>query len=658
MERKISPNQRIKNHWVIRDIMNKTFDLLGFTNIKEELKWYANTESAKQKIEELTLFLSERELRKNMRDTTQARNMLDLEGTPAIPTMDSLEKHIKQAVNGELLMPEELEQIGTFIRSVKRLKQYLERGKDKQIGIAFYADQLVVLDELQQEIEKSIRMEAVDDYASNTLRDVRKELLRLEEKMRNKAEQILKANKNFLAESFVVNRNGKICIPFKKEFRTKIQGTMVDKSATGNTLFIEPIQIAVLKEEFEQCKMEEENEVRRILYQFMNLVAAEEEAFLETIKTIVFLDFIFAKGRLSQELNAVEPFINTEQYLWLQGAKNPLIAKDICVPLDLEIGKGVNGIIITGPNTGGKTVAIKTAGLLSVMACTGLHIPCKNANISMFSQILCDIGDGQNIADNLSTFSAHIQNINKIVQHANEESLVILDELGSGTDPAEGMGIAIAILEQLRKSKCLFFVTTHYPEVKEFAARHTDVLNARMAFDRENLTPLYQLEIGKSGQSCALYIAKRLGIPNEMLRIAAKEAYGEKAEEVTKELGLEQDDAGILKIKTAKIQKAEVVKKDAVHGEGFTRGDSVEILPEGKIGIVVRTADEKGNVCVQVQKEKIMINHKRLKLKVAASQLYPEDYDFSIIFDTVENRKLRHQMGKHHNENAIIHLDI
>ena len=178
-----------------------------------------------------------------------------------------------------------------------------------------------------------------------------------------------------------------------------------------------------------------------------------------------------------------------------------------------------------------------------------------------------------------------------------------------------------------------------------------------MAFDRENLTPLYQLEIGKSGQSCALYIAKRLGIPNEMLRIAAKEAYGEKAEEVTKELGLEQDDAGILKIRTAKIQKAEIVKKDAVHGDGFTRGDSVEILPEGKIGIVVQTADEKGNVCVQVQKEKIMINHKRLKLKVAASQLYPEDYDFSIVFDSVEVRKARHNMSRKYSPEIQINMD-
>ena len=211
---------------------------------------------------------------------------------------------------------------------------------------------------------------------------------------------------------------------------------------------------------------------------------------------------------------------------------------------------------------------------------------------------------------------------------------------------AVSMGIAIAVLEQLRQSNCLFLVTTHYPEVKEYANRYPEIMNARMAFDRDSLRPLYTLEIGKAGDSCALYIAKRLGVPASMLRIAAKEAYGEVSDGLKQELELDVKDSGLKKESAPKVVRIQEVKREAIHGEEFTRGDSVEVLPDGKIGIVVRPADAQGNVLVQIAKEKFEFNHKRLKLKVAASQLYPEDYDFSIIFDTVENRKARHQMER------------
>ncbi len=626
--------------------MNQTFEITGFEYIKKILAEYANTDEAKQRASKLEPMLKESELRKSQRDTTQARLMLDEVGAPPIPRMERIREYIDRAVMGELLMPEEMEAVGVFLVAVKRMKSYLEKGKEKQIGLAFYSDNLVFPENLYAEIERSIRDGRVDDYATSTLRDIRRDLQLLKDKINDKAEKTLQSNKAYLADSFLVRRNNRICIPVKKEYRNKIAGSVIDKSSTGATFFIEPEIVARLQEEYELLLMDEDTEVRRILYVLMEQISDDETVIREDIRVLSELDFVFAKGKLSADLQAIEPEMNTEDEMLLVNARNPLLSKEECVPLNFRIGGDIRGVIITGPNTGGKTVAIKTAALMSLMACAGLHVPCEQAKICMRSQVLCDVGDGQNISDNLSTFSAHIKNVLGILKVVNRESLVILDELGSGTDPAEGMGIAIAVLEQLRQSNCLFLVTTHYPEVKEYANRYPEIMNARMTFDRDSLRPLYTLEIGKAGDSCALYIAKRLGVPASMLQIAAKEAYGEVTDHLRQELELGAGDSSLRKESAPKLVRVQTVKKEAVHGEGFVRGDSVEVMPDGKIGIVVRPADAAGNVLVQIAKEKSEINHKRLKLKVAASQLYPDDYDFSIIFDTVENRKARHQMDR------------
>lgn len=631
--------------------MNEAFEILGYEEIKRQLQELANSAQAKEMIKEMTPFCEEDTLRKNLRETTQARQLLDALGTPPVPSMEGVEENINRIERGELLLPEEIAAIGSFLISVRRLKEYLEKGKQYQIGIAYYCDNLVVLEELETEITRCIRYGRVDDYASNTLRDIRKNLLLLEEKVKEKAESIMKSQKSCMAENFIVTRSGRICVPVKKEHKGKIAGSVIDKSATGATLFIEPAAVARLSEEIENLKIAEDSEVRRILYTLMGMISDEEAVFRENIRMIIRLDYMFAKGKLSAGMEAIEPAVNTQGMIRIEQGRHPLLAKESCVPLDFAIGKETKGIIITGPNTGGKTVSIKTVGLFSLMSCSGLHIPCKSADIAMQNQVLCDIGDGQNITDNLSTFSAHIQNVIHILRRVTKESLVILDELGSGTDPTEGMGIAIAILEELRRSGCLFLVTTHYPEVKTYAARHTGIKNARMAFDRENLKPLYQLEIGKSGDSCALYIAKRLGLPGNMLLTAAREAYGEEAEAVVQELHLEEDAR-----KTCNLEKEAVsrLKKHAAvtnpvlskNIPEFHRGDSVIILPEKKTAIVVKPADAQGNVLVQLQKEKQLVNHKRIKLQVAAAELYPEDYDFSIIFDSVAVRKARHHMNR------------
>lgn len=635
----------------------KSLETIGYYHILEKLKECAATENAGNRIMEMVPILSETELRKQQRDTTQARAMIELAGTPPIPAMEHVEEYLQKAVRGDMLLPEQLEETGMFLSAVRRLKSYLLRGEEGRISFAYYNQNLAFPEELQEEIERCIRGGRVDDYASAYLKDIKKQIQILEEKVSERAERALKTNRQYLNDSFVVTRNGRFCIPVKKECRSMVPGSVVEQSSTGATLFIEPEAVANLREELEIYRIEEDAEERKILYTLTNMTAEREAELMEDIRVIQKLDFMFAKGKLSLEMDAVEPKINLEQYMELKGARHPMLEKESCVPLDFQIGRGIRGVIITGPNTGGKTVAIKTVALMSAMACSGLHVPCREADICMQNQILCDIGDGQNISDNLSTFSAHIKNVLDILKRVRPDSLVIMDELGSGTDPQEGMGIAISILEELRRSGALFLVTTHYPEVKEYADRYGDVQNARMEFDRDSLKPLYRLKVGEAGESCALYIAKRLGFPDKMLAAAAREAYGERSEALIQNMHLHGGSSRLEKLHAPRIEKAAVVRDSMDAVRKFTRGDSVTILPDEKIGIVVKPADKNGNVLVQLRNEKMLISHKRLRLKVAAAELYPEDYDFSIIFDTVEVRKARHKMGKHHMEGLEIEVE-
>ncbi len=635
----------------------KSLETIGYYHILEKLKECAATENAGNRIMEMVPILSETELGKQQRDTTQARAMIELAGTPPIPAMEHVEEYLQKAVRGDMLLPEQLEETGMFLSAVRRLKSYLLRGEEGRISLAYYNQNLAFPEELQEEIERCIRGGRVDDYASAYLKDIKKQIQILEEKVSERAERALKTNRQYLNDSFVVTRNGRFCIPVKKECRSMVPGSVVEQSSTGATLFIEPEAVANLREELEIYRIEEDAEERKILYTLTNMTAEREAELMEDIRVIQKLDFMFAKGKLSLEMDAVEPKINLEQYMELKGARHPMLEKESCVPLDFQIGRGIRGVIITGPNTGGKTVAIKTVALMSAMACSGLHVPCREADICMQNQILCDIGDGQNISDNLSTFSAHIKNVLDILKRVRPDSLVIMDELGSGTDPQEGMGIAISILEELRRSGALFLVTTHYPEVKEYADRYGDVQNARMEFDRDSLKPLYRLKVGEAGESCALYIAKRLGFPDKMLASAAREAYGERSEALIQNMHLHGGSSRLEKLHAPRIEKAAVVRDSMDAVRKFTRGDSVTILPDEKIGIVVKPADKNGNVLVQLRNEKMLISHKRLRLKVAAAELYPEDYDFSIIFDTVEVRKARHKMGKHHMEGLEIEVE-
>lgn len=599
--------------------------MLEFDKIRELLKEGASTERARERIDALVPILDQERAEAAIEETTEARKVLDSLGTPPSGSTQEVREIAQEAELGSLLGAQQLDQIRQFAVLCMRLSRYLGKCRDIAPGIAGYGAGIQDLSPLQDQI-------------------------------RLKLENMLRSLRSIFSESFVSNRNGHYTLPVKKEHKNKVPGTVIDASSTGATVFIEPSAISRLREELETLRIEEENEEKMILYTLSAMVADSAEAIRINLEYMEELDFIFAKGKLSVSMKASRPKLNTERRIRLVNGRHPLLPIQNSVPLNIEFGGSIKGVIITGPNTGGKTVAMKTVGLLSVMAQCGLHVPCEEADLAMNAGFFCDIGDGQSISENLSTFSAHMKNVIRILEQTEEESLVLLDELGSGTDPAEGMGLAVAVLEELRGRGCLFMVTTHYPEVKEYGERTEGVINARMAFDRESLRPLYRLELGESGESCAFYIAKRLGMPQRILNRAEKAAYGTVAGKTSKRPPEKTDPKPQQKAAASRIRPKRTEpdtgekrrQRQTQIGKKFALGDSVMVYPQKKLGIVFAPANDKGEVGVQIQKRKIFVSHRRLRLHVAAEKMYPPDYDFSILFDTVENRKARHAMERKH----------
>lgn len=614
---------------------------IEFNGVKQIWADLAVTGKAKEQIAGCEIILDETTLRKELRDTTNARELIEKLGNPPLQDVSEILEILTIAKTGDCLTPYQLERVQGILTVLERLSSYLKRGHQYQNSLSFYDESLKTQEELREEILRQIKGERVDDHASKMLYDIRMKILQLEDEMKQKAELIMRNNRVCMADSFCTTKNGRVCVPVRKEYRYKIAGNLVDKSGTGSTLFIEPEGVAKLGEQVQSLKIDEENEVYRILYTLTAQVADCAEELEDNMKLIERLDYSFSKGKLSLEMEGSEPEINFDRKIELLEARHPLMDRAVSVPLTFTLGDGNRGVVITGPNTGGKTVAIKTVMLNSIMAQCGLHVCCKKASICMNSGYFCDIGDGQDIHDNLSTFSSHIKNVLAILKETGRDSFVIMDELGSGTDPQEGMGIAIAILEKLRESGANFLVTTHYPEVKEYASRSEGIINARMTFDRQTLKPTYRMVIGEAGESCAFYIADRLGMPADMLKIAVAAAYGESAVEEYAFLNEE-----LQKTSGPKISRTRKKRKITSVTDKFQVGDSVMVMPEGKIGIVCEEVNEKGVLRVQIAGRKIRINHKRVKLHVKAEELYPEDYDMSIVFDSVEVRKKRHDMGR------------
>ena len=650
-------------------IMND-FITLEFDTILNELSNHAVSSAAKKRCKSLTPAKNIDEARQLTNQTSEAKKIIEQAGNPPIAAMTELEKIIGLINADAMLIPEHIENVAAFLISCNRMKAYLKKAESTETDIAFYGNSMIDLSGLEEEISRCLYNGRIDDRATPGLYDLRRSIERKGEQIKSKIESLLQKNRQYCVDGFVAVRNGRYTMPVKKDHKNKIPGILVEVSNTGGTCFIEPSAISKLQDELGMLKIEEDNEVRTILYTLTALIYEDLTSIKMNMEAMETLDFVFAKAKFSISMKASQIRLTEDREIRLLSARHPLLDGQggiLPVPLDFALGNDTRGIIVTGPNTGGKTVAVKTVGLLSLMAGSGLHVPAdRRSSVCIFDSVRCDIGDGQSISQNLSTFSSHMTNIIGILEKATDLSLVLLDELGSGTDPAEGMGIATAILEELLAKGCLFTVTTHYPEIKDFAARTRGVLNARMAFDRESLMPLYRLEIGEAGESCALHIAKRLGMPKHLLKRAQEITYLGTAvkatahsEAVLNKTGYagrlessepinKSEENTIIEVTPLEV-KSEPEKDTALpRSQRFVIGDSVLVYPQKDIGIVYERANSKGEIGVQIKGKKHLINHKRLKLKVAAAELYPEDYDFSIIFDSVENRKARHLMGRKH----------
>lgn len=628
--------------------MNTNYISLEFDVIIEKLKEHALSGQAKKSLDTLSPYLNEAVCARKMRETTAARRLLEGLGSPPLALMKNLDEMMALAAAGGMLVPEQLGEMVLFASACRRMGTYLARGEGLDTTVAVYGRSIEDLSGLQIEIERCVAGDRLHDEASPALKNTRRKMDHVEGQMKEKLSHILQSRKQYLADGYITTRQGHYVLPVQRKYQAQFGGTVIEMSGKGGTVFMEPATVAKLQAERTALAIEEDAEVRRILYELTALVARQAPLIHRNSQAMELLDVLFAKAKLSVAMGAGPVTVNGGRRLDIRQGRHPLLDAEACVPLDFLLDEGTLGVVITGPNTGGKTVAVKTVGLLSLMAQCGLHIPCgANSTIAMQDGYWCDIGDSQNITQNLSTFSGHITNVIHILENASSESLVLLDELGSGTDPAEGMGLAVAVLEELRVRGCQFLATTHYPQVKAYAEKTPGVLSARMAFDRETLAPLYRLEMGKSGESCALHIARRLGLAPHLLARAHLEVYGVPGAECAPGRPAMPAPKGCL-VRTAP-------QKDTVDPAAkFSMGDSVTLLPGGETGIVYRPADKNGDVVVQVKDEKRTVKHNRLQLQVLAAELYPPDYDFSIIFDTAEHRRARKQMGKHHSPGISI----
>ena len=630
--------------------MTQDWITLGFDQIIEQLKEQAVSGAARRKLADTVPIMNEGLCLARMAQTTAARQVLDAAGAPPLGETDATEQGLDEACRGGMLLPAQLSAAARFCVAVRRMKRYLRAAEVVSAGIASWQTELPDLEGLEQAIDGAIREDAILDDASPDLRDLRRRRERAEQEIREKLNHVLRHHQSQLADGYVTQRGGVYVLPVQKRFQGAFPGRVIDTSARGSTVFMEPTVVSALRQALEALLVDIDAEERRVLWALSDRVAAEEEPLRRAMRAMADLDALFARAKLSAAMGARPVALTARRELRLVKARHPLLERDSCVPLDIELAEPDSGIAVTGPNTGGKTVCLKTVGLLTLMAQSGLHIPCGEGSVvGMMDAVLCDIGDSQSIAQNLSTFSGHMTNVIRILGQCSRDSLVLLDELGSGTDPTEGSALAAAILEELLRRDCFFLVTTHDPKIKQWAEQTPRVVSARMAFDRVSLKPLYRLELGKSGESCAIDIAARLGMDAALLSRARQIAEGRGDGPV------ELPKAGTPADRPAsRLQRLPAPAENRVRQ--FNVGDSVALLPERRRAIVYRPADDEGNVVIQLRGQKLTVRHNRLELLVPAEQLYPEDYDFSIVFDTVANRKAAHTMARKHDPNAVVVL--
>ncbi|MCM1542967.1 MAG: endonuclease MutS2 [Blautia sp.] len=508
----------------------KVLKTLEYNKIIDLLTEKADSEPGKKLCRELVPSTDLSRIRQMQQETKDALNRLFKRGGTSFGSNADLGFSIKSLDIGSALSISELLKIASFLDNVNRIRTYGRKDREDTPDDSLdpYFEQLTPLIQIANEINRCILSEEeIADDASPRLKSIRRSMVQTSEKIHSQLTSMLNGPyRTYLQDAVITTRNNRYCIPVKSEYKAQVNGMVHDQSATGSTFFIEPAAVVSLNNELKELDLQEQEEINIILATLSAQAGEHTEELTENQKIMTALDFIFAKAELAMDMNGTEPLFNTRHYINIRKGRHPLLDKKKVVPIDIHLGKDFDLLIITGPNTGGKTVSLKTVGLFTLMGQAGLHIPALDrSELSIFTEVYADIGDEQSIEQSLSTFSSHMKSIVHILKHADADSLCLFDELGAGTDPTEGAALAIAILNFLHDRGIRTMATTHYSELKIYALSTSFVENACCEFSVETLQPTYRLLIGIPGKSNAFAISSKLGLPDDIIN-AAKEQIG------------------------------------------------------------------------------------------------------------------------------------
>ena len=505
------------------NVKEKTLQTLEFDKIRAMLAAVCPTKGA---AEEALLLTPDDRLEiivRRQRRTTDARRLLDTKGMPPFGSAVAMSDICERALKGAVLTPRELLDAAGILRSARSLLDYIRANKTFDTSIDEMFERMLPQRALEDRIYRSIISDdMISDDASSALADIRRKIRSSNSRIKEALSKYISGSySKYLQENIVTQRSGRYVVPVKIEYRNEVKGLIHDTSSSGATVFVEPMAVVEANNELRMLEAKEQHEIERILSELSASIAGFAPSLLLNYQNITELAFIFGCASLSEKMDAREPLLSEKRACDLINARHPLIDKDAVVPISVHLGKDFDTLIITGPNTGGKTVTLKTLGLFALMAQSGLHLPLdEGSSLCVFEKILVDLGDEQSIEQSLSTFSSHMVTIVSIVKERNDRSLVLFDELGAGTDPVEGAALAVAVIEDVRAAGALCAATTHYTELKTYAMDTEGVCNASCEFDVETLRPTYKLIIGAPGKSNAFAISKKLGLPDSIVEKA------------------------------------------------------------------------------------------------------------------------------------------
>ncbi|KJD44282.1 endonuclease MutS2 [Paenibacillus terrae] len=633
--------------------MNETtMQRLEYDRIKTRVSECAFSYLGKRHAASMQPITDIRTIKIRLDEATEALQLIRHGASVPIPSLEGMEHILHLLGTGYLFSERDFSHIAQFIRSCVQLIKYMGSKPNAAPSVSAYASSMYGMEPLLSEIERCIYSGKVTDTASKELAKIRKKIAVTEERIKRKLDSLTSRHRSIMQENMISQRGGRYVLPIKKEFRKQVKGNVLDESGSGQTVYIEPAEIVSLQFDQSANMAEESKEEMKVLGDLTALTESYNRELSINTETVGILDFLLAKAKYAMTIDAVPVELNLNGIIDIRGARHPLMANSM-VPLDFSIGEGYSSLIITGPNTGGKTMALKSVGLLTLMMQSGLLVPVlKGSRMAVFEGIEVDIGDGQSIEHALSTFSAHIRNMIGILETAGNSTLILIDEMASGTDPGEGVGLSIALLEEFHRRRTTIVATTHFSEIKHFAENTPGFQNARMEFDTETLQPLYRLRIGEAGESYAYAIALKLGMWNRIIE-RSQAISASRASRNTQDSFVIPPALDVEKPVTASktSPKRAVLDPSAT---SFALGDSVYVGYLNRTGIVYKTEDERGNVGILIQGQKLTMNKKRLVLHIAATELYPDDYDLDIVLETKENRKKRKLMGRKHIQGLII----